>query len=326
MHFTANSTHVYNPSKQCTYDSQCVNFCGTDEICGGYLARCFAGEPSQCNEAGGLRCNGRVSSGKCVPPQDVGEVCLVNDDCVGDVNCGIDYICGSTGAGCSNNMDSQCYAGRFLICNEWLEKCVTHGEAESGCGENEDCQSDLLCQANSCCIDTDEDGTCDNFDSDMDNDGVCNLAQADDDCIAGPDVDPLNPRLCIDLDSDGCDDCSSSDGDGLGPGPDFYPASDGADTDEDGQCDVSDPDIDNDGVCNGPASSPHCVAGPDTNPFSFLLCQDFDSDSCDDCSGSSGDGFGPGPDYDVTDDGLDTDGDSICDMSKCDYCAQRECS
>ena len=85
--------------------------------------------------------------------------------------------------------------------------------------------------------DSDSDGSCDVGDPDDDNDGVAD----------GLDSDPLNANLCRDADGDGCDDCSS--------GMDA-PNNDGLDTDGDGQCNVGDPDDDNDGVADGLDSDP----------------------------------------------------------------------
>ena len=51
------------------------------------------------------------------------------------------------------------------------------------------------------------------------------------------DSHPLDSTQCIDTDFDLCDDCSSG----------YYdPSNDGLDTDDDGLCDVGDPDDDND--------------------------------------------------------------------------------
>jgi large repetitive protein len=75
------------------------------------------------------------------------------------------------------------------------------------------------------------------------------------------------------------------------------------DTDSDGDCDDVDTDDDNDGVDDGPD-------GNNTNPS---LCQDLDADGCDDCAVGD-DGFGPNPDFDPSDDGLDSDLDGLCDF------------
>ncbi|MFH2036296.1 MAG: thrombospondin type 3 repeat-containing protein [Candidatus Zixiibacteriota bacterium] len=141
--------------------------------------------------------------------------------------------------------------------------------------------------------DTDGDGQGDACDPDDDNDGV----------LDGVDSAPLDPTLCEDVDSDGCDDCAIGT-DGFGPLPDNDPNNDGLDTDADGLCDVGDPDDDNDGVLDG----------VDSAPLDPTLCEDVDSDGCDDCAVGT-DGFGPLPDNDPNNDGADTDSDGICDLT-----------
>lgn len=66
----------------------------------------------------------------------------------------------------------------------------------------------------------------------------------------------------------------------------------------------SDPDTDNDGVLDR----------NDSNPNDPYLCEDVDNDLCDDCA-IGNDGFGPLPDNEPFNDGLDTDFDGICDLS-----------
>ena len=123
--------------------------------------------------------------------------------------------------------------------------------------------------------DHDGDGTCDFGDPDIDDDGALNDADSND----------FNANVCSDTDGDNCDDCSSGT---------FAPASDGLDTDGDGLCDAGDPDIDDDGALNA----------ADSNDFNANVCSDTDGDNCDDCSSGT---FAP------TSDGLDTDGDGLCD-------------
>ena len=143
----------------------------------------------------------------------------------------------------------------------------------------DDCSSGVDSPANDG-TDTDADGLCDLGDPDDDNDGV----------VDGQDSAPLNPNFCRDVDSDGCDDCSS--------GFDS-PANDGTDTDEDGLCDLGDPDDDNDGV----------VDGEDNAPLNNTICRDVDIDGCDDCSS--------GTDNPAAD-GTDTDSDGLCDLGDSD--------
>jgi hypothetical protein len=78
------------------------------------------------------------------------------------------------------------------------------------------------------------------LDGDDDNDGVAD----------GEDTDPLDPKVCRDVDNDLADDCSVGT-DGFGPLDDFNPSNDGLDTDGDGLADVGDPDDDNDLVDDG---------------------------------------------------------------------------
>jgi hypothetical protein len=80
------------------------------------------------------------------------------------------------------------------------------------------------------------------------------------------------------------------------------PAIDDVDTDGDGMPDGDDLDDDNDGV----------VDEDDIERLDPTVCEDFDLDGCGDCSVGS-DGFGPLPDNDPTDDGMDSDADGICD-------------
>ena len=65
-----------------------------------------------------------------------------------------------------------------------------------------------------------------------------------------------------------------------------------------------DEDADHDGVPNG----------EDLNPLDPHVCRDADGDLCDDCS-IGVDGDGPLPDFDPANDGPDSDGDGVCDLS-----------
>ena len=74
------------------------------------------------------------------------------------------------------------------------------------------------------------------------------------------------------------------------------------DTDGDGTPDTTDLDDDNDGVPDV----------EDSAPLDPTVCRDQDVDSCDDCAIGT-DGFGPLADFDIANDGIDTDDDGICD-------------
>jgi len=164
---------------------------------------------------------------------------------------------------------------------------------------------------------------------------ACDLDDDNDTVLDGADTDPLNPYVCQDVDSDTCDDCSV-----LGQ-PDV--SDDGTDTDSDGACDAGDPDDDNDGLpdtwedsyactdkwtadasddddtdslthaqeyaagtdpCDPDTDRDTVLDGDDTDPLDPYVCQDVDSDTCDDCSVLG--------QPDTSDDGTDTDADGAC--------------
>ncbi|MCP4199975.1 MAG: hypothetical protein GY762_22760 [Proteobacteria bacterium] len=140
-------------------------------------------------------------------------------------------------------------------------------------------------------IDTDGDGLCDYSDPDDDNDGVTDTA----------DINPTNPDICGNSDGDTCDDCAIGT-DNFGPLSDSRPLNDGIDTDGDGLCNASDHDDDNDGIADAVDPIP-------TNPD---ICGNSDGDTCDDCAIGT-DNFGPLSDNRPLNDGIDTDGDGLCD-------------
>ena len=72
----------------------------------------------------------------------------------------------------------------------------------------------------------------------------------------------LFATVCSYTYGDGCDDC---------PGGSYNPAADGTDTDSDGQCDLTDPDIDGDGSLNA----------DDSNDFDATVCSDTDDNAGD---------------------------------------------
>ena len=126
---------------------------------------------------------------------------------------------------------------------------------------------------------------CGTPDSDEDGNGVV-------DCVET--TDPDNDQCNSDGDQDGiCDDSDNC--------PEISNAAQ-IDTDGDGEGDECDWDDDNDIV-------PDDADLDRQNPY---ICRDDDYDTCDDCS-IGVDGFGEQGDYNVHNDGEDTDGDGICD-------------
>ena len=170
--------------------------------------------------------------------------------------------------------------------------------------------------------DPDSDTVCDPVDNcplivntdqaDFDMDGLGNPCDIDDDNDTvpdGADSDQFNRFVCRDVEPDTCDDCSSGVDDPSNDGPDADaegicdagdncdqdPNVDQANYDGDALGDVCDPDDDNDGVDDG----------TDSSQFDEFICRDADADTCDDCTSGTDD---------VSNDGLDTDGEGLCDL------------
>ena len=143
--------------------------------------------------------------------------------------------------------------------------------------------------------DQDKDGLCDLGDVDDDNDTVndnvdncsvianANQANFDNDAFGDAcDVDDDNDTV-----NDNADNCQ------------FTVNTNQADLDQDGEGDLCDNDADGDKVLSG-------IDSDDTNPF---VCSDLDSDQCDDCNSGT---------FNITDDGLDTDGNDVCNIGDLD--------
>jgi len=186
---------------------------------------------------------------------------------------------------------------------------------DDGDGEFNPCESGNTIDCDDNCpqdpdhLQTDNDGdavggVCDNCDTQfnpeqIDTDGDCvgcvaaSCFQCGDACESDDDADGIDDVL---------DNCP------LVPNPsedcDLIPGTPDEQCDNDGDLDgdACDDDDDNDGI----------IDLADRDPFVPFICVDLDADTCDDCSGP-GDGFGPNPDFDPTNDGPDQDGDGLCD-------------
>jgi hypothetical protein len=129
---------------------------------------------------------------------------------------------------------------------------------------------------------------------DQDGDGYCAPPEGIDCNDLDASVNPAAVEVCDSIDNN----CNLliDEGDVCGP-----------DTDNDGTPDSEDADDDNDGIVD-------IVDIDSLDPF---VCTDADSDTCDDCAVGT-DGFGPLADNNPSNDGLDTDGDGICDAGDSD--------
>jgi len=162
-----------------------------------------------------------------------------------------------------------------------------------------DTDNDLCDDCSSGVFDTNDDGL------DDDADGICNIGEPDsdgdnviddvDNCPAVPNQDQND----VDEDGEG-DACDDDDNDSVLNINDNCPTvanTDQANFDQDGFGDACDTDIDNDNAENQ----------NDSDDFNPQLCSDSDSDLCDDCSSGT---FAP------FNDGVDTDGNGICDLGE----------
>jgi YVTN family beta-propeller protein len=162
----------------------------------------------------------------------------------------------------------------------------------------------------------DKDAFGDACDSDVDGDNV----------NSDQDSNDFDPLVCTDSDNDLCDDCSSGA---------FAPLDDGIDNENDGLCDLGDPNDDTDSIpddldncpfianesqsdldsddegdaCDSDADGDTVLSNIDSDDLNPYLCLDSDNDQCDDCSSGT---------FATENDGLDTDSDGQCDLGDAD--------
>ena len=237
-----------------------------------------------------------ADGGDC-PDADGDGVCDDDDLCEGDDATGDidedgdcnDVDTDDDGDGCADDIDAD---------------ALVASTDDDDDGVAEDCD---LCTGDDSTTDLDEDGECNDVDTDDDGDG----------CADDIDTDPLTADVDTDLDGvgDGCDVCNGDDAVG--------------DTDEDGDCDDIDTDDDDDG-CEDSIDANPLVASVDEDgdgsPADCDLCVgddstgDTDADgTCDDGDGDiDGDGCINLIDSDPTVAGTDSDTDGTAD--ECDYC------
>ena len=133
---------------------------------------------------------------------------------------------------------------------------------------------------------------CNNVGPDFDGDGVADACDQDDDedgFVDIEDLDDFDVDVCVDVDADTCNDCSSGAFDYLNDGPDV---------DGDSACDVGDDDDDNDGCSDGTDPAP--LAPSEDDDLDFLGVD------CDNCAEV------PNPQQEDADDDGDGDACSVC--------------
>ncbi len=261
-------------------------------------------DPSECGDSDADGCDDcsataatDFSAGSNVDPANDGPdndgdgICDAGD--TDDDNDGVSDIDEATN-GTDPNDPSECGDSDADGCDD----CSATAATDFSAGSNADPANDGP--------DNDGDGICDAGDTDDDNDGVSDTDEATNG------TDPNDPSECGDNDADGCDDCSATAATDFSAGSNIDPANDGPDNDGDGICDAGDTDDDNDGV----SDTDEATNGTDPNDPSE--CGDSDADGCDDCSATAATDFSAGSNVDTANDGLDFDGDGICDAGDTD--------
>ena len=251
-------------------------------------------------------CDGYVDEGGCPLDLDA-DGYVADDDCLDTdptVHPGASEICNGRDDNCDGEVDEGHDqdgdgSAACVDCDD-ADPANHPGHPELCDGQDNDCDAEVDEEDD---VDGDGEtgcsGDCDDTDPLISSQGleVCN--GVDDDCDGTIDED-----TGADLDGDGVCDAADPDRDGDGC-PDVFdpdPNTPSADTDADGIGDACDGDDDNDGT-----PDPF-----DEDPLDPNACTDADQDGCDDCT-LGVDGFGPQPDADPANDGVDTDGDGICD-------------
>ena len=211
--------------------------------------------------------------------------------CVTDVECRPDQ-------GCRDGLCAQNVCETSIDCGPGHQfECQSGGCVAVSCDEQSDCGGMFECIAGFCSFGC--------AGEDADDDGICDV---DDNCAAFPNTNQANG----DGDSlgDACDLCGNdpdNDGDGdticgnLDNCP-FLSNTTQLDRDDDDLGNECDPDDDNDGV----------VDQLDPQVFNPDVCGDADADTCDDCAIGTDD-FLPQSDKDPNNDGVDYEGDTLCD-------------
>ncbi|MEM7360221.1 MAG: thrombospondin type 3 repeat-containing protein [Pseudomonadota bacterium] len=141
----------------------------------------------------------------------------------------------------------DCSSGVFDLSNDGLDN---EGDGLCDLGDPNDDNDTIPDGTDNCPLISNE------SQSDIDGDSVGDVCDGDadgDNVLSGMDSDDLNQFACSDSDSDLCDDCSSGT---------FSVENDGLDTDDDGLCNLGDPDDDDDTVLDEFDNCP-LVSNPD---------------------------------------------------------------